>query len=130
MEASVQKQSGGGEGHIAGVLVGAHLPEMGCVSDTIFLKAFAAQPEGVRVGISVQRRRRRGEFFVAEHLIDQLRTADSAAPTLCRLYFFGTSRSLSWGRAITVVVDPGHGFGCNHGVPSASSVADGGQNMD
>jgi len=30
------KQRGGGGGHIAGVLVGAHLPEGGCVSDTIF----------------------------------------------------------------------------------------------
>jgi len=30
------KQSSGGGGHIAGVLVGAHLPAGGCVSDTIF----------------------------------------------------------------------------------------------
>jgi hypothetical protein len=33
---SPARSRGGGGGHIAGVLVGAHLPEGGCVSDTIF----------------------------------------------------------------------------------------------
>lgn len=66
------KQSGGGGGHIAGVLVGAHLPETGCVSDTIFhhesilrlsLRALGVEefPGAAATAPDL------GEFFVAEH---------------------------------------------------------------
>ena len=65
-------QSGGGGGHIAGVLVGAHLPETGCVSDTIFhhesilrlsLRALGVEefPGAAATAPDL------GEFFVAEH---------------------------------------------------------------
>jgi phospholipase C len=66
------KKSSGGGGHIAGVLVGAHLAETGCVSDTIFhhesilrlsLRALGVEefPGAAATAPDL------GEFFVAEH---------------------------------------------------------------